>query len=96
MNATIKEHRHHEGIRYFKIIPQATDKGDVELIKHWRIMLNKEGNIIHTFFETMNPILNQIMNGDKGKVWEYLPLDEEKVNWPYEFIVYEIKSNYTK
>lgn len=85
-----KEHRNHDGRQYWIIKPVSSNDSDRDLIQNWTNILKNEGHIIHTFFDTLDPILSNIMQGQRGKEWDYLPLNEEEVDWPIEFIIYEL------
>lgn len=90
MRVTVKGHRSHEGREYSKVIPIPDSRDDEFMIGEWSRIFKEDGNIIHSFFDEMDPLLRNIMKGERGVIWEYLPLNEDKVNWPFEFIIYRI------
>lgn len=90
MQLTSRAHRSQNGRQYWKIIPNPTSQEEADLVQNWKDTFDNNNEIIDTFFDVTVPQLNGIMGGNRGEVWEYLSLDEEEIDWPHEFVVYEI------
>ena len=72
------------------IAPIPTDDADKELLANWRDHFEKNNDVIHTFFELVDPVINNMMRGARGKNWDYEPISKNG-KWPYQIVVYKIE-----
>lgn len=92
MEILIRAHRSHNGRQYWKIIPRPVDRDERNIIQNWKAYYEENNEIIPSFFELMDVRINGMLNGTRRQTWEYLPFGKEEVDWPNEFIVYEIRN----
>lgn len=92
MHWRIEQDRLHDGIQYWIIQPSPIDVGDQDLMDNWRVHLEVNNSIIHTFFDVADPVINNMMEGDRGVKWEYEPVIADS-EWPNQIVIYEINKD---
>ena len=91
MNWYIPETQRNLEEKQLKVIaPIPTDPVDKELLASWKDHFDKNSDIIYTFFELVDPVINNMMRGARGRNWDYEPISKNE-KWPYQIVVYKIE-----
>lgn len=90
MNINKSDHKNHNGIQYYKIGLANLSDDEIIQTQNWRDFFDEHENIIQDFHIKIDPMLNIIMNGMRGEVWQY-DFEIDNMNfWPNEFIIREL------
>lgn len=73
------------GFPSWEIILEPVDAQEERLLTIWREYRDKHQGILHTFYDEMDPIMDRLMGGRRGEVWDYVPESMKEDKWPVGF-----------